>query len=86
MQELSAQDIGETLEDVLDTVGKNKKKLIIEKEELDDLKEEMKDYQEVRTKLITYTNLIIHDGVWESTRLVSAYYQHLKYERFDSFF
>lgn len=56
---MSAQDIGETLEDVLDTVGKNKKKLIIEKEELDDLKEEMKDYEEV-TKHITYTNMIMH--------------------------
>lgn len=47
VQDLSAQDIGETLEDVLDTIGKNKKKLLVEKEELDDLKEEMQDYKEV---------------------------------------
>lgn len=52
---MSAQDIGETLEDVLDTFGKDKKKLIIEKEELDDLKEEMKDYQEVIKYLTYYT-------------------------------
>lgn len=65
---MSAQDIGETLEDVLDTVGKNKKKLIIEKEELDDLKEEMKDYEEV-TKHITYTNMIIHGSVVSRSQL-----------------
>lgn len=67
-QDLSAQDIGETLEDVLDTVGKNKKKLIIEKEELDDLKEEMKDYEEV-TKHITYTNMIMLRTMVSRSRL-----------------
>lgn len=46
-QDLSAHDIGETLEDVLDTIGKNKKKLLVEKEELHELKEEMQDYKEV---------------------------------------
>lgn len=65
---MSAQDIGETLEDVLDTVGKNKKKLIIEKEELDDLKEEMKDYEEV-TKQITYTNMIMHGSMVSRSQL-----------------
>ncbi|KAG8321011.1 hypothetical protein J6590_055844 [Homalodisca vitripennis] len=49
LQDLSSKELGETLEDVLDTVGKDKKKMIIEKEELDDLKEEMKDYQESYT-------------------------------------
>lgn len=47
VQDLSAQDIGETLEDVLDTIGKDKKKLLVEKEELHELKEEMQDYKEV---------------------------------------
>ncbi|XP_044735836.1 mitochondrial proton/calcium exchanger protein [Chrysoperla carnea] len=36
----------EVLEDALDQIGKEKKKLIIEKEEIEDLKEEMADYKE----------------------------------------
>nr|CAD7257073.1 unnamed protein product [Timema shepardi] len=45
-KDLSSIDL-EALEDALDTLGKDKKKLIIEKEELDTLKEEMEDYKEV---------------------------------------
>lgn len=37
----------EVLEDALDTLGKDRKKLLVEKEELDDLKEEMADYEKV---------------------------------------
>nr|CAD7395518.1 unnamed protein product [Timema poppensis] len=44
-KDLSSIDL-EALEDALDTLGKDKKKLIIEKEELDTLKEEMEDYKE----------------------------------------
>uniref|UniRef100_A0A1B6CH06 Mitochondrial proton/calcium exchanger protein n=1 Tax=Clastoptera arizonana TaxID=38151 RepID=A0A1B6CH06_9HEMI len=41
---ISTKDL-ELLEDALDSVGKDKKKLLVEKEELDDLKEEMADYE-----------------------------------------
>nr|CAD7587297.1 unnamed protein product [Timema genevievae] len=44
-KDLSSIDL-EALEDALETLGKDKKKLIIEKEELDTLKEEMEDYKE----------------------------------------
>ncbi|XP_059471467.1 mitochondrial proton/calcium exchanger protein [Neocloeon triangulifer] len=44
-KELSSKDF-EFLEDALDTLGKGKKKLLVEKEELQDLKEEMQDYKE----------------------------------------
>lgn len=37
----------ETLEDALDSLSQKRKKLLVEKEELEDLKEEMADYQEV---------------------------------------
>uniref|UniRef100_A0A1B6M0Q3 Mitochondrial proton/calcium exchanger protein n=1 Tax=Graphocephala atropunctata TaxID=36148 RepID=A0A1B6M0Q3_9HEMI len=63
-KDLSSKELGEALEDVLDTVGKDKKKMIIEKEELDDLKEEMKDYHEdvqnlkEMTKLAKETNTV----------------------------
>lgn len=57
-KDLSAKDIGETLEDVLDALGKGKKKMIIEKEELDDLKEEMKDYQEDVQNLKEVSDLV----------------------------
>nr|CAD7457237.1 unnamed protein product [Timema tahoe] len=45
-KDLSSIDL-EALEDALETLGKDKKKLIIEKEELDTLKEEMEDYKEI---------------------------------------
>ena len=45
-EEITTQDI-ETLENALDALGKEKKKLIVEKEELNELKEEMHDYEEV---------------------------------------
>ncbi|CAB3362761.1 Hypothetical predicted protein [Cloeon dipterum] len=44
-KELSSKDF-EFIEDALDTLGKGKKKLLVEKEELQDLKEEMEDYKE----------------------------------------
>ncbi|XP_049939222.1 mitochondrial proton/calcium exchanger protein [Schistocerca serialis cubense] len=44
-EELSSIDF-EKLEDALDSIGKEKKKLLVEKEELDDLKEELAEYQE----------------------------------------
>ena len=37
----------ETLEDALDSLSQKRKKFLVEKEELEDLKEEMADYQEV---------------------------------------
>lgn len=37
----------ETLEDAIDSLSLKRKKLLLEKEELEDLKEEMADYQEV---------------------------------------
>lgn len=45
-EEITAKDI-ETLETALDTLGKEKKKMIVEKEELNELKEELQDYEEV---------------------------------------
>ncbi|XP_066994024.2 mitochondrial proton/calcium exchanger protein [Anabrus simplex] len=45
VKELSSSDL-ETLESALDSIGKEKKKLLVEKEELDDLKEELAEYQE----------------------------------------
>lgn len=48
--EISSKDL-EALEDALDTLGKEKKKFLVEKEELDDLKEELMDYQEVRDQM-----------------------------------
>ncbi|KAF4527371.1 hypothetical protein B566_EDAN015911 [Ephemera danica] len=44
-KDLSSKDFVE-LEDALESVSKDKRKLIVEKEELEDLKEEMADYQE----------------------------------------
>ncbi|KAK6621574.1 hypothetical protein RUM44_001381 [Polyplax serrata] len=44
-EEITAKDI-ETLETALDTLGKEKKKMIVEKEELNELKEELQDYEE----------------------------------------
>lgn len=46
-EEITTKDI-ETLEDALDALGKEKKKMIVEKEELNELKEELHDYEEVR--------------------------------------
>ena len=43
---LSTKDF-EALEDALDTLGKDKKKLLVEKEKLDNLREEMKVYKKV---------------------------------------
>ena len=45
-QQLSSKDF-EFLEDALDTLGKGKKRMLVEKEELQDLKDEMADYREV---------------------------------------
>lgn len=42
----------ETLEDALDSLSQKRKKLLVEKEELEDLKEEMADYQEVKTLIL----------------------------------
>lgn len=43
--QISTKDLG-VLEDAIDTLAKDKKKLIIEKEKIEDLKEEMADYCE----------------------------------------
>ncbi|XP_049531642.1 mitochondrial proton/calcium exchanger protein isoform X2 [Anopheles darlingi] len=45
VEELSSKDL-EVLEDALDSLGKHKKTLLVEKEEIRDLKEEIADYQE----------------------------------------
>lgn len=55
--ELSTKDF-EALEDALDTLGKDKKKMLIEKEELDDLREEMKDYKEDIEHLQQVTKMV----------------------------
>lgn len=46
---LSKEDIA-SIEDAIDNIAKGKKKLIMEKEELDDIKEEMQDYKEDLTE------------------------------------
>lgn len=56
-EELSTKDL-EALEDALDTLGKHKKKMLIEKEELDDLREEMKDYKEDIENLQQVTKMV----------------------------
>lgn len=45
-EEISTNDLV-ALEDALDTLAKEKKRMIVEKEELSELKEELQDYQEV---------------------------------------
>ncbi|XP_050099926.1 mitochondrial proton/calcium exchanger protein isoform X1 [Anopheles aquasalis] len=45
VEELSSKDL-EVLEDALDSLGKHKKTLLVEKEEIRDLKEEIADYKE----------------------------------------
>lgn len=49
-EEVKAEELSsihfEKLEDALDSIGKERKKLLVEKEELDDLKEELAEYQE----------------------------------------
>lgn len=56
VQELSAEDL-EVLEGALETLGKEKRKLILEKEEIRDLKEEIADYQEDIQELIHVVSL-----------------------------
>lgn len=56
-EQLSTKDL-EALEDALDTLGKDKKKMLIEKEELDDLREEMKDYKEDVENLEEVTKMV----------------------------
>lgn len=46
-KQLTSKDF-ESLEDALDTLGKGKKRMLVEKEELQDLKDEMADYKEVK--------------------------------------
>lgn len=43
---VTSTDLG-VIENALDTIAKEKKKLIVEKEELHELKEELADYKEV---------------------------------------
>lgn len=50
---MTTKDI-EALESALDNLGKCQKKLIVEKEELQELREEMKEYQEVNIGLQIY--------------------------------
>lgn len=45
-QELSKEDFDD-LEDAIENIAHEKKKLLIEKEEIEDLKEEMAEYKEV---------------------------------------
>lgn len=60
-KQLSTKDLA-ALEDALDTLGKDKKKLLVEKEELDDLREEMKDYKEVSVHLHVFVVVYLCSG------------------------
>lgn len=59
MQDLTVSDM-ETLEDALDSLSQKRKKFLVEKEELEDLKEEMADYQEVCIFKVYVQDFVLH--------------------------